>query len=299
ARGRVDLNEARRSRFSLLITKFSVIVVEAMIGEVTLATILLLAQFTLLPFLNHQEHSFFVRSAMHIPNFNAQRNYCQIRLDQMVVHRRDTLLRKRRRKPKTTDSHHWLHKYPNLIKDLGVMEAHRLWVSDITYIRLRSGFSYLSLITDAYSRKIVGHCLHPTLHTQGCEGALILALDQWTSLGDWTLIHHSDKGTQYCSKQYVDTLMKRKIRISMGTGPSENAIAERVNGTIKEEFRPGKVYDSYLDAKLDIDQIVRVYNERRPHASIDYLTPDSAHNMQGTLPKRWKAYPPKWRDRLA
>src|SRR6185312_12994085 len=96
-----------------------------------------------------------------------------------------------------------------------------------------------------------------------------------------------------------DTLMKRKIRISMGTGPSENAIAERVNGTIKEEFRPGKVYDSYLDAKLDIDQIVRVYNERRPHASIDYLTPDSAHNMQGTLPKRWKAYPPKWIDRLA
>src|SRR6185312_9171963 len=94
ARGRVDLNEARRSRFSLLITKFSVIVVEAMIGEVTLATILLLAQFTLLPFLNHQEHSFFVRSAMHIPNFNAQRNYCQIRLDQMVVHRRDTLQRK-------------------------------------------------------------------------------------------------------------------------------------------------------------------------------------------------------------
>jgi transposase InsO family protein len=207
------------------------------------------------------------------------------------------LLRKRRRKPKTTDSYHWLHKYPNLIKDLEVTQAHRLWVSDITYIRLRSGFSYLSLITDAYSRKIVGHCLHPTLHAEGCEQALIVALAQWTNLGEWTLIHHSDKGTQYCSKKYVDMLMKRKIRISMGTGPAENAIAERINGTIKEEFRPGKVYDNYLDAKMDIDQIVRIYNEQRPHSSIDYLTPDSAHNREGILPKRWKTYPPKWRDR--
>jgi transposase InsO family protein len=208
------------------------------------------------------------------------------------------LLRKRRRKARTTNSHHWLHKYPNLIRDLNVLQAHLIWVSDITYIRVQGGFNYLSLITDAYSRKIVGYCLHTTLEAAGCIIALEMALEQWNPLGDWTLIHHSDKGIQYCSLHYVLMLETRKIRISMGSSPYENAIAERINETVKEEFSANKIYSNYLEAKSDIDQIVRIYNERRPHASVDYLTPGQAHDEKGELARRWKSYMPAWKKGL-
>lgn len=147
------------------------------------------------------------------------------------------LIRRRRRLVKTTDSHHWLKKYPNLTSGLVIDASELLWVADITYIRTLEGFSYLSLITDAYSRKIVGYALHPTLEAIGCIEALKMAIATLKKT-DIRLIHHSDRGIQYCSASYVDILMNNDIDISMtqNGSPDENALAERMNGIIKMSF---------------------------------------------------------------
>lgn len=206
------------------------------------------------------------------------------------------LIRKRKRMIKTTDSHHWLKKYPNLIKDIILSAADQLWVSDITYIRTLDGFCYLSLITDAYSRKIMGYALYETLEALGLIEALVMAIKQRQQICLFILIHHSDRGVQYCSSEYVDILAKANIAISMtqSGSPYDNALAERVNGTIKNDFFPNKVYQNYKEAKEDISNIIQIYNQKRPHASVDYLTPNEAHLKQGDLKKRWKqSYKPK------
>ncbi|PRD54594.1 hypothetical protein C5749_14210 [Sphingobacterium gobiense] len=123
-----------------------------------------------------------------------------------------------------------------LIRDLSVLTcAGQLWVSDITYLHLKHGFAYLSIVTDAYSHRIIGYCLHPTLHSDGPINALLMAS---TSKMQGTLIHHSDRGVQYCCQQYIQTLESFGIRISMteNSDPYENAIAERINGILKTEF---------------------------------------------------------------
>jgi putative transposase len=202
------------------------------------------------------------------------------------------LIRRRKRMVKTTDSHHWLKKYPNLIVGMVLTLPEHLWVSDITYIRTLEGFNYLSLITDAYSRKIVGYALNPTLEAKGCIEALEMAVNGRRNLNPFTLIHHSDRGIQYCSFEYVNILMKANIAISMtqSGSPYENALAERVNGIIKNEFFPKKVYQNYKEAKKTIARIILIYNERRPHSSIDFLTPEQAHSKDGIIKKRWKHY---------
>jgi putative transposase len=202
------------------------------------------------------------------------------------------LMRRRKRMIKTTDSHHWLKKYPNLIKEMVLSAGDQLWVSDITYIRTLQGFNYLSLITDAYSRKIMGYSLYETLAATGPTEALMMAIEKRQATSSFILIHHSDRGVQYCSSDYVEILVKEKIAISMtqSGSPYENALAERVNGTIKNDFFPRKVYQNHKEAKKAISKIIQVYNEKRPHASIDYLTPQQAHLKQGTLNKRWKHY---------
>jgi putative transposase len=202
------------------------------------------------------------------------------------------LIRRRRRIVKTTDSHHWLRRYPNLIINLVLTAPEQLWVSDITYIRTLDGFSYLSLITDAYSRKIVGYALHPNLEAVGCIEALEMAVASRKRLSPFTLIHHSDRGIQYCSQNYTAILNADRIAISMtqSGSPYENALAERVNGVIKNEFFPKKVYQNHKEAKKAIATTIRHYNSVRPHASLDYLTPDHAHEMEGELKKRWKTY---------
>jgi len=202
------------------------------------------------------------------------------------------LIRRRKRMVKTTDSHHWLRRYPNLILHLILTAPEQLWVSDITYIRTQEGFSYLSLITDAYSRKIVGYALHPTLEAAGCIEALEMAVRSRKRLSPFTLIHHSDRGIQYCSQNYTAILNTDRIAISMtqSGSPYENALAERVNGIIKNEFFPKKVYQNHKEAKKMIAVIIRHYNETRPHASLDYLTPNQAHETEGELKKRWKTY---------
>jgi putative transposase len=202
------------------------------------------------------------------------------------------LIRRRKRMVKTTDSHHWLKKYPNLTKGIIIDESEQLWVSDITYIRTMQGFSYLSLITDAYSRKIVGYELYPTLETIGSLEALKMAVASRKRKTN-KLIHHSDRGIQYCSAAYVEILNNASIDISMtqSGSPYENALAERMNGILKNEFYPKRIYQHHKEAKKVIAKIVLTYNSRRPHSSLDYMTPDQAHEKTGILKKRWKQYP--------
>jgi transposase InsO family protein len=199
------------------------------------------------------------------------------------------LIRYRRRKPYTTDSNHRYKKYPNLIKDMMLSHAGQLWVSDITYLRLPAGrFCYLSIVTDAYSRKIVGHKLHPTLHSQGAIDALTMAVGG--NKRAQKTIHHSDRGVQYCCNEYVEMLGHYNINISMTENgdPYENAIAERVNGILKGEFLIGETFESYDKAVEAVDIAIDKYNHIRPHASCNYLTPVKAHEQTGVLRKRWK-----------
>lgn len=199
------------------------------------------------------------------------------------------LVKTRRRTVSTTQSHHWLYKYHNLTGDLQVNGPNQLWVSDITYIRLPGKFVYLSLITDAYSRKIMGYHLREDLSAQGCLSALQMALRERAPCTT-PLIHHSDRGIQYCSKDYVKLLTDEKIAISMTENgdPYENALAERINGIIKTEFRLYSTTTGFEQTKALVDSSILAYNELRPHSSCDYLTPAQAHLQTGTLKKRWK-----------
>jgi putative transposase len=201
------------------------------------------------------------------------------------------LIRQRRRKPYTTDSNHPWRKYPNLIRDLVIERPNQLWVSDITYLSIGTGFGYLSIVTDAYSRKIVGHHLHPSLHSEGPMEALVQAERQRKSRQ--SLIHHSDRGTQYCSQEYVKILNGFHIQISMTENgdPYENALAERINGILKMEFGLADRFPNLEQARQKVQQAVAQYNHARPHASVDYLTPEQAHGRTGHIPKRWKPKP--------
>jgi transposase InsO family protein len=199
------------------------------------------------------------------------------------------LIRRRKRKVQTTFSKHWYKKYPNLIKQYEPLAANLLWVSDITYIILKEGFAYLSLITDAYSRKIIGFYLSKTLEAIGCLNALQMAIDSCSDYSE--LIHHSDRGVQYCSLNYVDLLKSNCIKISMTENgdPLENAIAERVNGILKEELLEQK-YADFKTAQLCVVKAIIIYNALRPHSSCDMLTPQMAHLHTGLLKKHWKNY---------
>lgn len=205
------------------------------------------------------------------------------------------LIRQRKRSVRTTDSNHSLKRYPNLIKHMMLSAPEQLWVSDITYIRTQDGFSYLSLITDAYSRKIVGFALHPNLEATGCIIALEMAINGRKKDSPFILVHHSDRGIQYCSKSYTELLNSDRIAISMteSGSPYDNALAERVNGIVKNEFFPKKIYRDHKEAKKSIEIIIKNYNDKRPHGSLDYLTPSKAHDMSGEISKRWKHYPYK------
>ena len=202
------------------------------------------------------------------------------------------LIRRRKRMVQTTNSNHWLKRYPNLIKQMCITDPEQLWVSDITYIRTLQGFSYLSLITDAYSRKIVGYSLHDTLEASICINALRMAIANRKYKLRFSLVHHSDRGVQYCCAEYVDILNEDKIAISMtqSGSPYDNALAERVNGIIKNEFYPKRVYQNHKEASKALSRIIDIYNSKRPHSSINYLTTAQAHKEMGILKKQWKQY---------
>jgi len=201
------------------------------------------------------------------------------------------LIRRRKRKVFTTDSRHWMRKYANLTKALIITRPEQLWVSDITYIRMGNQWGYLSLITDAYSRKIMGIGYRNDLLALGCLEALQMAYDNRT-YGQHPLIHHSDRGCQYCCKEYVDLLKAEHVAISMTErgDPYENALAERMNGIIKEEFNLYSSQDSFENTYARIVKSVAAYNEIRPHGSCNDLTPCQAHKKEGELRKTWKNY---------
>lgn len=199
------------------------------------------------------------------------------------------LIDTKKRNPKTTQSNHWFRRYPNLTIDMKVNQSEHLWVADITYISIGYDFNYLSLITDAYSKQIMGYCLHPYLSNDGCIEALKMALSNRIKPIPISLIHHSDRGVQYCSYDYVDLLRENKIEISMTSSGEgyENQIAERVNGILKSEFKLHKVFKSRTEALLAVKISINAYNNLRPHMSCDYMTPSDAHVATIPLIKRW------------
>ena len=199
------------------------------------------------------------------------------------------LVPKTKRSTHTTNSKHHFRRYPNMAKDFKPLKAHELWVSDITYIPLKDRFAYLFLITDAYSRKIVGLHVSDDMKVSSAVVALKKALDQKPD--ETIVIHHSDRGIQYCSNEYVALLQKNNALISMTQSgdPLENAIAERVNGILKTELISSS-YENIDKAALSIARAVIIYNYKRRHSSLNYQTPNQVHQQKGPQIRRWKNY---------
>jgi transposase InsO family protein len=192
--------------------------------------------------------------------------------------RNDLLISREARIPRTTDSRHRLGVYENILKDSKITKQNEAWVSDITYIRTMEGFMYAALITDYDSRKIIGTHIGDSLESIGCINALKMALN--TLKKGEVPIHHSDRGCQYCSYAYIDMLTAHNIRISMTEKNHcyENAMAERVNGILKQEFELGQTFKTKEQAKKAFEQAVYIYNNRRPHIKLGYRTPHEVYN---------------------
>jgi len=202
------------------------------------------------------------------------------------------LVKKKRRRFITTHSNHWLKKWPNLIRSFKPAAIDQLWVSDITYFKIAGKYTYISLITDAYSRKIIGYHLAETMESIETLQALKMALKHLPKTLDPVLIHHSDRGVQYCSDIYVKLLQENNIQISMTENgdPLENAVAERINGILKGEYLKHYVIDTVENATMYLNKAVKLYNEDRPHLSIGLLTPETVHSKNLTTEKLWKNY---------
>lgn len=202
------------------------------------------------------------------------------------------LIKRRRRRYITTWSKHWLRKWPNLIRGIELTGINQLWVSDITYWKVAGKHLYISLVTDAYSHKIVGYHLAETLESIETIKAMQMALKQLPSVLTVPLIHHSDRGVQYCCDDYVKLLQDNNVRISMTENgdPLENAIAERMNGILKEEYLHHHQLTNKHQAEKQLAIAVKLYNEQRPHLSIGLLTPELVHSKNLTTEKLWKNY---------
>jgi len=194
-----------------------------------------------------------------------------------ILRAENMLVTRKKASFKTTNSYHHFHKYNNLIKDIEIERINQVWVSDITYIRTVNGFCYLALVTDVYSRKIIGFDVSDTLELTGSLRALKLALRRSSNIDG--LIHHSDRGVQYCSNQYVNELKKKNIRISMTEEKHcyENAIAERVNGILKDEFYLDQTFFDVSHAQRAAKSAIKLYNEVRLHLSLNFKTPENVY----------------------
>ena len=186
------------------------------------------------------------------------------------------LVRRKKAYTKTTNSFHRFYKYKNLIKAIQITRPNQVWVADITYLRTQNGFCYLALLTDLFSRRIVGYDVSNTLELAGCTRAFKRALVK--AQPDSNVIHHSDRGIQYCSNQYVDELKKRGFQISMTEENHcyENAVAERVNGILKDEFFLDQTFFNIEHAKLATKNAIDIYNNKRFHLSLQMKTPNMA-----------------------
>jgi transposase InsO family protein len=211
-----------------------------------------------------------------------------------LLRRNGLLIKPRRRKTSTTNSYHQYHKYPNLIKDIDITRVNQVIVTDITYLYLRESdsFAYLYLVTDYFSRKILGFNISEDLRAFSAVKALKMALKNMSDIDN--CIHHSDRGIQYCSKEYTTILLGKEMKISMteNSDPLENAVAERMNKTVKEEFTEEKQisFTNFREAKIVISQIVKFYNDERPHRTLEFYTPSMAYQMNRELKRKWKNY---------
>ena len=203
-------------------------------------------------------------------------------------------VRRRKRRTSTTDSRHGLPLYPDLTRELLPSRPCQLIASDITYIPLESDgcFCFLSLVTDCYSREIVGYSVGDSLETRYPLEALEMALRRYDGEEFSQLIHHSDRGLQYASFAYTVLLKSHGVRISMTErgNPKDNAIAERVNGTIKNELLRGMSFNNVEDVRRAVAKAVDFYNNERPHWSIDGMTPAQASKCSGEISKMWTSY---------
>ena len=213
-----------------------------------------------------------------------------------IIDENNLKVRLRVRKPRTTDSTHGLPTYPNLIKDFIPSEANQLWVSDITYMVVMEDpshyhFCYLSIVLDAYTEEIVGWSVGPTLDTTYPMEALRMALKRIEGQ-KVNLIHHSDRGCQYASREYVDLLRRHGIQVSMTESgdPKDNAQAERINNTMKNELLKDKVFTSLGEVIAAVALAVDFYNNRRPHMSIGMSVPADMVDATGDRDMRWTSY---------
>ena len=219
------------------------------------------------------------RKIQHILGKQSQKLEICVGRDQLftILREHNLLIAPKKKYVKTTNSYHRFRVHKNLIKDLDITRPDQVYVSDITYITTIDGFCYLSLITDLFSRKIVGYCLSKSLGIEGCLTALKMALKGVEHPEN--LIHHSDRGIQYCSHAYVELLTKKKVKISMTEENHvyENAVAERVNGILKTEFMLGETLTSFKIATKLVAEAILIYNSERPHMSLNYETPDEVY----------------------
>jgi putative transposase len=196
------------------------------------------------------------------------------------LRQRDLLIKpKEAEYPRTTCSAHALPVFPNLIAALEVEKPNEVWVGDLTYLRTQEGFLYLSLLTDKRSRKIVGYHCGENLAAAGCLNALEMALAELPAHA--RPIHHTDRGTQYCSYQYIERLRARGLAISMTekNHSAENALAERMNGILKGEYALDGEFATKAQARRAVEQAVYLYNTRRPHTALSFQTPDQVHSL--------------------
>ena len=225
-----------------------------------------------------------------------------------IIEKYSLKVRKRKRRAKTTDSDHDLPLYPNLVKELIPLRPNQLWVSDITYmviyLNAQTGeydFCYLSLVTDYYTKEIIGWCVGETLEAKFAIEALEMALGRLGGKPAEDLIHHSDRGVQYASYAYTDILRKHNIKISMTEcgDPKDNAVAERVNGIVKNELLQGMSFFSIQEVRKALKAAIDFYNNERPHMSLDWRTPAEAALCTGELKKKWTSYREKTIKSLA
>ena len=209
--------------------------------------------------------------------------FCWLRSQGLLVY-------KKKRYTITTNSKHWMRKYPNLIKEHTINRPEQVWVADITYLETaEDGNAYLHLVTDAYSKQIMGYELCSNMEAASTLKALEMAVKN-RKYKHLPLIHHSDRGLQYCSKLYINYLIKNNISISMteNGSPYDNAIAERVNGILKDEFGLSDQLDNYNEALLQVKESIYAYNFLRPHLSCHMLTPDQMHQQATIKIKTYK-----------
>jgi putative transposase len=222
-----------------------------------------------------------VRKLMKSLNQDFEKHHVKVGRDTLfnVLRKQQMLTLRKKYSARTTNSYHRFYKYNNIIKDLKINKPNQVWASDITYIRTLNGFCYLALITDMHSRKIVGYDLSNSLELKGCVRALNKAVYQAKNIKG--LIHHSDRGIQYCSNLYTQILKRKKINISMTEENHcyENAMAERVNGILKDEFYLDQTFMNVAHAKRAAKNAIKLYNEVRLHLSLDFKTPNMVYKL--------------------